>query len=464
MQENCVEMFGAKSEKSDKVGLWNDLSCWQNRPYICQGPKSIVYINNQTPSLCKTGYIQYGYSCYKFQKEDKTFKDAQALCKIDNGNLIAIDDISEQAFTTVFTRELDKPFWIGLTRKQPSELFTLWNNGWPVIYTNWDSTKDEPSNGNGENCAVSLNQLWADATCDQLFPSVCEILLGSATPPTLPPKGACPENSYVHEGNCYVYVSEKRTFLQAQRSCRFQDMDLVSIHDDRELNHVVFVMRQEEDKPEKRIWIGLTRHKIYSPGFDNVFVWTDKSDNSYRNWNDGEPTDTFRGLEEQCTEMFFSGLWNDLDCNSKKPFVCKKPIGSITVSSPSSTEEETTVAITKAGVSSVTDQTVEISNISTNKTTKSVTSPPSPKPLQAGPDTDVQRSHLRAGHIIGIFIGVGGAIIIASAIIYVYRRLRPTGAYNTDQGFANALYLKTVDSVSLADNVSVCSRTKICPS
>lgn len=46
------------------------------------------------------------------------FKDAQALCKIDNGNLIAIDNNAEQAFTTVLTRELDKPFWIGMTKEQ----------------------------------------------------------------------------------------------------------------------------------------------------------------------------------------------------------------------------------------------------------------------------------------------------------------------------------------------------------
>ncbi|KAJ8303421.1 hypothetical protein KUTeg_019817 [Tegillarca granosa] len=239
-----------------------------------------MWQDNTEVELTKWAYGEpNGYS-----KEDKTFKDAQALCKIDNGNLIAIDDISEQAFTTVFTRELDKPFWIGLTRKQ-----------------------------------------------------------------------------------MYLYGQTNLTTV---------------------------------------IETGMMENPQILLG-----VWK----NSVQKW-----------------------LWNDLDCNSKKPFVCKKPIGSITVSSPSSTEEETTVAITKAGVSSVTDQTVEISNISTNKTTKSVTSPPSPKPLQAGPDTDVQRSHLRAGHIIGIFIGVGGAIIIASAIIYVYRRLRPTGAYNTDQGFANA--------------------------
>src|SRR5690606_9970373 len=44
------------------------------------------------------------------------------------------------------------------------------------------------------------------------------------------------------------------------------------------------------------------------------FVWYDQSPITYTNWNAGEPNDS--GGNEDCTQIFPNGLWNDLPCTS----------------------------------------------------------------------------------------------------------------------------------------------------
>lgn len=62
--------------------------------------------------------------------------------------------------------------------------------------------------------------------------------------------------------------------------------------------------------------------------FSKEFVWVDKSaDTGYKNWIPDEPTYTHGGEQEQCTEMFPTGGWNDLPCSFGRAYVCKKPIG-----------------------------------------------------------------------------------------------------------------------------------------
>lgn len=60
--------------------------------------------------------------------------------------------------------------------------------------------------------------------------------------------------------------------MEAQRSCRSLDMDLVSIHDEAEMNHVVSVMSQE-DENVGRIWIGFTRLKTFSPSIKSESIY-----------------------------------------------------------------------------------------------------------------------------------------------------------------------------------------------
>ena len=59
------------------------------------------------------------------------------------------------------------------------------------------------------------------------------------------------------------------------------------------------------------------------------FMWVDGSPLQYTNWRPGEPTTRgLAGNDENCVEVDLSdGKWNDEDCNSKRAFICEKPLG-----------------------------------------------------------------------------------------------------------------------------------------
>jgi gliding motility-associated-like protein len=56
------------------------------------------------------------------------------------------------------------------------------------------------------------------------------------------------------------------------------------------------------------IWIGYT--DVVTEG---TFLWLDGSPFGYTNWNTGEPNNA--GGNENCTQMYPNGTWNDLDCS-----------------------------------------------------------------------------------------------------------------------------------------------------
>ena len=56
------------------------------------------------------------------------------------------------------------------------------------------------------------------------------------------------------------------------------------------------------------IWIGFTDENS-----EGTFYWYDGSPVVYTNWNSGEPNNS--SGNEDCTQIFPNGLWNDLNCN-----------------------------------------------------------------------------------------------------------------------------------------------------
>jgi hypothetical protein len=46
----------------------------------------------------------------------------------------------------------------------------------------------------------------------------------------------------------------------------------------------------------------------------------------FTNWRDGQPSEHYGGVEEDCVEMMKDGKWNDLSCNSTALFICEKEL------------------------------------------------------------------------------------------------------------------------------------------
>lgn len=64
-------------------------------------------------------------------------------------------------------------------------------------------------------------------------------------------------------------------------------------------------------------WLGLYRTR----------TWSDQSNSTFRNWEDGEPDNGQQTVEEgdqHCTAVSFnaSGKWTDEKCTRPLPFIC----------------------------------------------------------------------------------------------------------------------------------------------
>ena len=57
------------------------------------------------------------------------------------------------------------------------------------------------------------------------------------------------------------------------------------------------------------------------------FKWSDGSSFDYTRWRGNEPTNS--GGKEDCVEVYESDAgWNDIVCNSGRPYVCEVPVPS----------------------------------------------------------------------------------------------------------------------------------------
>jgi len=57
---------------------------------------------------------------------------------------------------------------------------------------------------------------------------------------------------------------------------------------------------------------------------ENNFVWTSGLNSDYRNWDEHQPDNYHEN--ENCASLRVNGKWNDLNCGSKKAFICEDSI------------------------------------------------------------------------------------------------------------------------------------------
>jgi len=125
---------------------------------------------------CKSGWTQFGTSCYKVFTEKKSWYDARNSCSAQNADLASITSKAEKTFAWELTG--NQTTWIGGSDRETEGTWT-WSDGTPWENPLWAS--GEPNNLNNEDCVI----LWAknkirntnmfiDERCDKKYYYVCE--------------------------------------------------------------------------------------------------------------------------------------------------------------------------------------------------------------------------------------------------------------------------------------------------
>lgn len=126
----------------------------------------------------------------------------------------------------------------------------------------------------------------------------------------------CPDWIEVYIGGIrYLITSTPRTYPEAFAHCEAAGSKPLILNDAQEANAL---RAKAPALQSNHFWLGLTDTVA-----EGVFQWWDGTMPQYVAWNGGEPNDW--GGKEDCTEWLTSNLWNDLNCEDKRPIVCEDP-------------------------------------------------------------------------------------------------------------------------------------------
>ncbi|XP_071385649.1 macrophage mannose receptor 1-like [Centroberyx affinis] len=222
---------------------------------------------------------------YHLVEEKKTWNEAQSYCREKFTDLATIDDMDDmKRLIDSAGRGYRGKVWIGLQDKLDSWRWSLSNKSIyeeeEAVFTNWKI--GEPNNGGGKQfCVGVLNGTLSDLICDFNLPFVCY---------------RDDTNIYGWPNSTsdrYIYVTEPKTWTEAQRYCRQHHTDLASVRNQTENQEIQKVVPKTA-----QVWIGLFR--------DSWRWWSGGSDSSFRYWMDGQPgNEVFR---ETCAVRLCSGL------------------------------------------------------------------------------------------------------------------------------------------------------------
>ncbi|XP_047659346.1 macrophage mannose receptor 1-like isoform X3 [Tachysurus fulvidraco] len=231
---------------------------------------------------------------YHFVNENKTWTEAQTYCREKYTDLATISNMREmKKLNQTLMKENTKKAWIGLQRAGPGRWLwsledqTFYRDG--VTYTNWSS--GEPNNKWGVEYCVGYfkdPKLWNDFPCEILKPFVCYEEKNTNT-------------------NKYVYISDKKSWYDAQTYCREKYTDLVSVRNQTENDEIWSVVNVSVSSD---VWIGL---------FNDSWNWSVQSNSTFRYWRSDKPS---RSLICAAVSESEQRYWTDVNCTEKLPFIC----------------------------------------------------------------------------------------------------------------------------------------------
>uniref|UniRef100_A0A8C6L8C7 Mannose receptor, C type 1b n=1 Tax=Nothobranchius furzeri TaxID=105023 RepID=A0A8C6L8C7_NOTFU len=238
-----------------------------------------------------------------------TWAQADKSCKQQAASLVSITDPTDNAFITGKAPS----FWIGLVLDP--EHSWQWSDQKPFRYLKWDA--GNPVSNPGHNCAVldSYGQYsWQSSSCTKKMGYICH-KGGNPPTPSLVEQGFCSDPYIPYNGHCFHLQRTTQTWPDAQRECRKDGGDLVTINN---VEDQSFVISQLGYASGDELWIGLNDRRT-----EGLFDWSDHATVTFTSWEFGKPT--VSGLSEDCVFIRGeNGNWADGSCDDKRGFICMK--------------------------------------------------------------------------------------------------------------------------------------------
>ncbi|XP_059208033.1 C-type mannose receptor 2-like [Centropristis striata] len=286
---------------------------------------------------------------YHLISEEKNFTEAQSYCREKYTDLATIDSMEdvETLNRTAETAGVSSAPWIGL--------YKTW--GWSLSDTSFHKHGEkefrgwkpgQPDNkGGDQHCTLMCHDGgWIDYSCANIYQAVCcdictqlhgdfsFMLTFIKKHQTAEKNIQTQKNSNIkfasmlcvmlplHSSSLDLFSGLNVTFnltddrmiwTEAQSYCREHHTDLASVRNQAENQKVHELI----PAGVRYVWIGL---------FRDSWKWSDGSSSSFRRWLPGQP-DNSKGTEA-CAAADFrsSGRWVDLNCNSRRPFICYGPV------------------------------------------------------------------------------------------------------------------------------------------
>ncbi|KAI1286890.1 Secretory phospholipase A2 receptor [Halotydeus destructor] len=260
-----------------------------------------IFAHFTGPSVQYSSSERHGNKVYHFDRQKRTFDDAQEYC-IENGHrLVRIESQSEQDWFIGKLDEKQIPFPVWLDVVQHGETYT-WSDGMGILWSNWDTYSRSQCTG---ACHAYLSEAtyqhrhgyrqdvakgtWSVKSTAEVYSVVCEEPLPVSAP------GSSFQLSNGQQSDADTLRANyglKMYYMPLQYMTRTEAKEYCDLQHD----HVVRVSNFAEQSWLKtnmaegsRFWLGAHIPESAN-GMNQSVQWSNGDNVTWTNWNDHEPS------------------------------------------------------------------------------------------------------------------------------------------------------------------------------
>lgn len=326
--EDCVQIYPGGSYP----GTWNDLSCSSANaksiievnlcPVINAGP-DVTFCLGQSATVTGSNTL-FGSSPYTYAWSNGVNAQSTSVSPTDTTtySIVTVDRYQCTASDTLVINvnplpDVDAGADVvvcpeqNVTLSGAGAVTYTWNNGISngVAFAPFTSNTDYIVTGTDANGCQNTDTVNVSVQLDGCsnFPNnyTCDI---EAIRTAFTSAGCTEMVSCVSECSIYFLNQQSMSGSAAQAFAQNLGANLVSIQSQEENDCIVAsLVSLGLNSVSDVIWIGFNDEAT-----EGNFVWYDQSPVTYTNWATGEPNNS--GGNENCTQIYPDGMWNDLPC------------------------------------------------------------------------------------------------------------------------------------------------------